>query len=94
MSDASKKGLSVRVDFDRCIGNGMCARAAPGVYALDEETRTAVILDEEHATVEQFFAGARACPTQAIIIEQYGRRMYPQIMPRMFDSNKDPGDPT
>jgi ferredoxin len=84
-----KRGMTVRIDPHRCIGNAMCTRAAPGVFVLDEETRIAEMPDEENATVEQLFAGARACPTQAIIIEQYGRRMYPQILTPMFGDRDD-----
>ena len=43
--------------------------------------------DEERATVENLFAGARACPTDAIIIEQYGRRVYPRILAPNRESN-------
>ena len=35
--------------------------------------------------MQQLFAGARACPTQAIIIEQYGRRVFPTILTPMFE---------
>jgi ferredoxin len=80
-----KRGLSVRVDPHRCIANGMCTRAAPGIYTIDEETGVAVLNDADgSASVEQIFAGARACPTQAIIIEQYGRRVFPQILTPMW----------
>jgi ferredoxin len=84
-----KRGMSVRIDPHRCIGNAMCARAAPGIYVLDEETRIAELQNEDEATVQTLFAGARACPTQAIIIEQYGRRIFPQILTPMFG---DPAD--
>jgi len=79
-----KRGLSVRIDPNRCIANAKCTTAAPGIYVLDEETGIAVLEHEEDATVEQLFAGARACPTQAIIIEQFGRRVFPQILTPMF----------
>lgn len=79
-----KAGIKVTIDPRRCIANAKCTTAAPGIYVLDEETGVAVLEDFEHATVQQLFAGARACPTQAIVIEQYGRRMYPQIQPAMF----------
>lgn len=85
-----KRGMQVRIDPHRCIGNAMCTRAAPGIYGLDEETRIAEILDDD-ATVQQLFAGARACPTQAIIIEQYGQRMYPQILTPMFGDREPDG---
>ncbi len=83
-NDSRKKGLSVFIDPRRCIANAKCTVAAPGIYVLDDETGIAVLENEDVATIEQIFAGARACPTQAIIIEQYGRRVFPQILTPMF----------
>lgn len=88
-----KRGLRVYVDPQRCIANAKCTAAAPGIFVLDEETGIAYIENEERATVEQFFAAARVCPTQAIIIEQYGRRVFPRILTPMFGdkpANQDP----
>jgi ferredoxin len=82
--NTQKRGLRIYVDPDRCIANAKCTAAAPGIFVLDDETGIAVIEHEEDATVEQLFAGARACPTQAIIIEQFGRRVYPRILTPMF----------
>lgn len=79
-----KHGLRVYIDPKRCIANAKCTTAAPGIYVLDEETGVAYVEDIERASVEQLFAGARVCPTQAIIIEQYGRRVFPQILTPMF----------
>jgi ferredoxin len=87
---AQKRGLRVRIDPRRCIANAKCTTAAPGVYVLDEETGVAVLVHEERATVEQLFAGARACPTQAIIIEQFGRRVFPRILPPMMGDKSEP----
>lgn len=78
-----KRGLEVIIDPNRCIANAKCTTVSPGVFVLDDETGIAVLADED-ATVEQIFAAARICPTQAIIIEQYGRRMYTQILTPMF----------
>ena len=86
-----KRGLRVYVDPKRCIANGKCTTAAPGIYVLDEETGIATIENEDGATVEQLFAGARACPTQAIIIEQFGRRVFPRILTPMFGEKPEPG---
>lgn len=83
-STNQKRGLDVIVDPNRCIANAKCTTVAPGIFVLDDETGIAVLADEENATVEQLFAAARACPTQAIIIEQYGRRVFPQILSPMF----------
>lgn len=82
--DITKGSTRVYIDPNRCIANAKCTTAAPGIYVLDEETGVAVIENANEATVEQLFAGARACPTQAIIIEQFGRRVYPRILTPMF----------
>jgi len=94
MSQAdAKRGIQVRIDPKRCIANAKCTTAAPGIYILDEETGVAVLEDFDGATVEQLFAGARVCPTQAIIIEQYGRRVFPQILTPMFGEENDGDKP-
>lgn len=86
---ATKRGIKVTIDPNRCIANAKCTTAAPGIYVLDDETGVAVLENEETAALEQLFAGARACPTQAIIIEQYGRRVFPRILPPMFGEGKE-----
>ena len=88
-NDQGKRGLTVFIDPARCVGNAACTWAAPGIYVLDEETRVAVLEHEDEATVEQLFAGARACPTRAIIISQFGRRVFPTILPPMFGEKQD-----
>ncbi len=88
----AKRGISVTIDPNRCIANAKCTTAAPGIYVLDDETGVAVLENEEAATLEQLFAGARACPTQAIIIEQFGRRVFPRILPPMFGAGKEGGN--
>ena len=90
-TDVSKGATRVHIDPKRCIANAKCTTAAPGVYVLDEETGVAVIANPDDATVEQLFAGARACPTQAIIIEQLGRRIYPTILTPMFGEAQNDG---
>jgi ferredoxin len=90
-TEQGKRGMRVHIDPKRCIANGKCTTAAPGIYVLDEETGIAVLENEDEATVAQLFAGARACPTQAIIIEQFGKRVFPLILPPMFGER--PSDP-
>jgi ferredoxin len=85
MSDSVEIGATrVYIDARRCVANAKCTYAAPGVFALDEETGVAVIEGPDRATIELCFAAARACPTQAIIIEQLGRRVFPRILTPMF----------
>ena len=90
--DVTKGSTRVYIDPKRCIANAKCTAAAPGIFVLDEETGVAVIENADDATIEQFFAGARACPTQAIIIEQFGRRVYPTILTPMFGASKEDDD--
>lgn len=80
--------LRVRIDPERCVGFGRCAVLAPGIITIDEDTNKAVYdaAEDEPLDPKQIFAAARACPTQAIMIEQFGRRLYPQILEPM------PGD--
>jgi ferredoxin len=87
--DITKGATRVHIDPKRCIANAKCTTAAPGIFVLDEETGVAVIENADDATVEQLFAGARACPTQAIIVEQFGRRVYPTILTPMFGASKE-----
>jgi len=86
---AQKRGVRVLIDPKRCISNAKCTTAAPGVYVLEDESGIAVIENEEQATLQQLFAGARACPTQAITIEQFGKRVFPQILTPMFGTPSD-----
>lgn len=79
-----KRGLAVTIDPNRCIANAKCTTVAPGYFVLDEETGVAVLENEAEIPLEMLFAAARACPTQAIIIEQFGRRVFPRILTPMF----------
>src|ERR671916_2855859 len=92
--DITKGATRVHIDPKRCIANAKCTTAAPGIFVLDQETGIAVIENEDQATVEQLFAGARACPTQAIIIEQFGRRIFPRILTPMFGASREPDGET
>jgi ferredoxin len=91
-NELEKNGVIVRIDARRCIANAKCTTAAPGVYVLDEETGVAVLEGADDVTLAQVFAGARVCPTQAITIEQYGRRVFPQIVTPMFGDEEEASD--
>lgn len=77
--------LKVSIDPTRCVGYGRCAAISPGIFMIDEDTTKAYFDEEgiERASPQQIFAAARACPTQAISVEQFGRRVYPQILAPM-----------
>jgi ferredoxin len=77
--------LQVTIDPERCVHFGKCASVAPGIFMLDEETAKAFYDEERLPTADpkMIFAAARACPTQAIQVHQFGRRVYPQILTPM-----------
>ena len=82
---STSKTLHVTIDPDRCVGYGRCAAVTPGVFMIDEDTGKAYYDEQEilGATPKSIFAAARACPTQAIVVEQFGRRVFPQILSPM-----------
>ena len=66
------------VEWEECLGNGICARVAPEIFALDEQGMATVILGE---IPEALFAKAtlamRQCPTQAISVGQLADEEHP-----------------
>jgi ferredoxin len=77
--------LKVTIDPARCVGYGRCATVSEGVFQIDAELGKAFFEqhDIDEAAPKTIFAAARACPTQAIMVEQLGRRLYPQILEPM-----------
>jgi ferredoxin len=77
--------LKVSIDPSRCVGYGRCAAVSPGLFMIDEDTNKAYFDEQEIETAKPraIFDAARACPTQAITVEQFGRRVYPQILAPM-----------
>lgn len=91
--------LRITIDPERCVGYGRCAAVGTGIFMIDEDTNKAYydVAEASDASPATVFAAARACPTQAISIEQFGRRIYPQViapMPsdiqRMLQELEDP----
>ena len=61
----------VAVDLDTCQGYANCVMVAPDIFDIDEQTGTAIVLQETpddslRATAED---AARQCPTEAITVE-------------------------
>ena len=68
MSDEAT-GTVIRVDHDRCVGAGMCALTAPGVFTQDDDGFSEVIRGREDGGGDPLVKEAlRACPVQAITI--------------------------
>ena len=58
--------VRLTVDGDSCVGSGMCASIAPGVFVLDDEMRSTVPVSEVDATPAVWEA-IETCPVAAIL---------------------------
>lgn len=63
--------MKIVVDWDRCEANGLCVRAAPDVFRLDEKDMlhlsTEQVTPELRARVEK---AVRDCPRQALSLSE------------------------
>ena len=63
--------MKIVVDWDRCEANGVCVRAAPEAFNLDEKDQLHVLVEnvtpELRAKVEQ---AVRDCPRQALSLSK------------------------
>jgi ferredoxin len=63
--------MKIVVDWDRCEANGVCVRAAPGSFHLDDKDQLHVLTEtvppERLAEVKQ---AVRDCPKQALSLSE------------------------
>lgn len=63
--------LKASIDWDKCEGNGVCARVAPEIFTVDEQGNSDVVLDEVPGTLRaKAMLAMRQCPTQAISVTE------------------------
>ncbi|MFI7320050.1 ferredoxin [Streptomyces venezuelae] len=61
----------IHVDKDRCVGAGMCALTAPGVFTQDDDGLSEVLPGRQDGGGDPLVREAvRACPVQAISVEE------------------------
>jgi ferredoxin len=69
--------MQIRIQRDRCCGNGLCLDIAPAVFALDGRHKSTV-LDPEADTPARVIEAAEACPCQAIeVLDDEGETIFP-----------------
>jgi ferredoxin len=73
---AEEHNLTVAVDRDSCVGNGICVALASRAFALDE-TMKATVVDPARESYEALIAAAESCPVQAIYLSSDGEAIYP-----------------
>ena len=79
--------ISIRIDEDICIANGVCVGLAPGVFQLKKQETPSIfaplayIVDPYGADNDTIIQAAEMCPTGAIIIEdaETGERIHPPL---------------
>lgn len=59
--------IKTTIDWDKCEGNGVCARVAPEIYSVDDQGNSDVLVDEvpENLRAKAMLAKMQ-CPTKAI----------------------------
>lgn len=64
--------MKVRVDQQRCVGSGQCARTVPQVFDQREHDGIVLLLEDAPVDVhaQAVRKAARLCPAQAIAIEE------------------------
>ena len=77
MADIEK--LKICVNREECIGDGACVDEAPGTFELDDDSK-AIVVDASADSRDQILDAARACPVDAIIVEDKatGEKLYPE----------------
>lgn len=63
--------LTAVIDWDKCEGNGVCARVAAEIFSCDQEGNSDVILDEiPNELRAKAMLAMRQCPTKAITVTE------------------------
>ena len=61
----------VSIDSNMCIGSGQCVEMAPAVFTHDEDGLGELLPGAEAGTLDEaVYEAARACPVQAILLDE------------------------
>jgi ferredoxin len=77
--------ITIRVDEDVCVANGICIRIAPNVFQLKKQEAPTIfapmvyVVDPYGADNDTIIEAAIMCPTAALVIEdaETGERIHP-----------------
>jgi ferredoxin len=75
---SKRNAVTIEVDRELCFGFGDCVDSAPGVFELDEESKS-VVVDPEAQDRDTILVAAQDCPVDAIFIHdaESGEQLYP-----------------
>ena len=70
--------VTIEVDRELCFGFGDCVESAPGVFELDEDSKSRVV-DPDAQDLDTILLAAQDCPVDAIIVTERdtGAQLYP-----------------
>ncbi len=70
--------LRIVIDYDRCVGSGICVLTAPGVFQFNADRQSSVV-DPAGGPEELVLEAAQGCPQMAIFVEDAdtGERLFP-----------------
>lgn len=73
-----RNGVTIAIDRELCFGFGDCVDSAPGLFDLDEESKS-VVIDPEAHDLDDLLVAAQDCPVDAIIVidAESGEQRYP-----------------
>lgn len=62
--------MRVRVDYDLCESNAVCAGLVPQVFEVDDEDNMNILMEQIPANLEvQVWHAVRSCPKAALSLE-------------------------
>ncbi len=75
---SKRSGITIEVDRVLCFGFGDCVDSAPGVFELDEESKS-IVVDPDAQDKDDIVLAAQDCPVDAIIVcdAESGEQIYP-----------------
>lgn len=63
--------IRATIDWDKCEGNGVCARVAPEIFSVDDQGNSDVLVEEVPAELRaKALLAMRQCPTNAIAVTE------------------------
>ena len=71
--------LKISIDYDECIGDGLCVEEAAETFELDDEEK-AIVKEGSTDSRDKIIEAAKACPLDIITVEdkKTGEKIYPE----------------
>ena len=75
---SKRSNITIEVDRELCFGFGDCVDSAPGVFELDDDSKS-IVVDPDAQDKDSIVLAAQDCPVDAIFIRdaETGEQLYP-----------------